>query len=102
MACKLTKSGFQFEAPTGSDVTVKVISNATTLVNADYDDASIPVGNNSTTFTVVAGKALLLLDLAGPQDSVEIVEDCGGDQTQHLFGYDSDFHPVIGFTIIGK
>ena len=84
-----------------SVVTIKVVATATTLVLAEYNGVSIPVVNNSTTFTVVAGNVLLLLNLAGPQDTVEIVEDCGGGNTNHLFGYNDDFHPALGFTIAG-
>jgi len=101
MACSLTDDGLQCSAKTGSQVTVKVISSATNLVSAQYNDQDVPVSDNSMSFAVVAGVALLLLNLAGPEDSVEIVEDCGGGQTQHLFGYDDDFHPVLGFSIMG-
>jgi hypothetical protein len=102
MACSLTDNGLRCTAKTGSVVTVKVAATATTLVWAEYNGASIPVANNSTTFTVVAGNALLLVNLAGPQDDVEILEDCGGGNTNHLFGYSDDFHPALGFTIIGN
>jgi hypothetical protein len=44
---------------------------------------------------------LLLLDLAGPQDSVEFVEDCGNGTSHRLFAYQGDFHPVVGFTVVG-
>lgn len=102
MPCALTDDGVKFSGATGAVVTVKVKSNATTLNSADYNDNSIPVAGNSTTFTIVAGKALLLLDLSGPNDSVEIVEDCGGGGTRHMFGYQDDFHPVLGFKIVGS
>jgi hypothetical protein len=102
MACSLTDNGLQCTANTGSVVTVKVVAKATTLVLAEYNGAAIPLVNNSTTFTVVAGNALLLLNLAGAQDTVEIVEDCGGGKTNHLFGYSDDFHPALGFTIVGN
>lgn len=101
MACSLTDNGLQCTAKTGSLVTVKVVAVATTLVLAEYNGVTIPVVSNSTTFTVAAGNALLLLNLAGPQDSVEIVEDCGSGKTNHLFGYNDDFHPALGFTIAG-
>lgn len=102
MACSLTDNGLQCTAKTGSVVTVKVVATATTLVLAEYNGGPIPAVNNSTTFTVVSGNALLLLNLAGAQDSVEIVEDCGGGNTNHLFGYSDDFHPALGFTIVGN
>jgi len=101
MACSLTDNGAQCSARTGSVVAVKVVASATTLVSAEYNGAAISVAGSSTTFTVVAGSALLLLNLAGPQDTVESVEDCGGGTTNHLFGYSDDFHPALGFTIVG-
>jgi hypothetical protein len=104
MACSLTDNGLQCAAATGSSVKVCVISSSTTLVSATYPDGttSIPVAGNCTTFTVVAGSGLLILNLAGPADSVEIVEDCGNGQTQHLFGYQDDFHPALVFPIVGN
>lgn len=102
MPCSLSDDGLKCAAKTGAVVTIKVIAAATNLVSAQYDDADSPVNNNSTTFKVVSGVALLLLNLSGPKDSVEIVEDCGGGKTQHLFGYDDDFHPVLGFSIVGN
>jgi len=101
MACSLTDNGMQFSAAIGAKVTVKVIADNTKLVEAEYNDQSIPVVNNSATFTVVGGSNLLWLNLAGPQEDVEIVEDCGGGKTQHMFGYTDDAHPALGFTIIG-
>ncbi|HEX4499401.1 MAG TPA: hypothetical protein VIE43_27255 [Thermoanaerobaculia bacterium] len=102
MPCSLTKSGIEFDAATGAVVTIKLKAKSTTqIVDAEYNDASIPVTANGTTFTVVSGPALLFLFLAGPPDTVEILEDCGGGKTQHLFGYKSDFHPALGFKIAG-
>jgi hypothetical protein len=102
MPCALTKAGFNWTAKTGSNPTVKVIADNTTMTGAKYNGQDLTVNNNSTTFTVVDGTALLLLALAGPPEKVEIVEDCGGGQTQHMFGYTDDFHPVIGFTIVSQ
>jgi hypothetical protein len=101
MACSLTDNGLQCTAKTGSVVTVKVVAASTTLVLAEYRGGVIQVANNTTTFTVVTGHALLLLNLAGPNDTVEIVEDCGGGITGHLFGYKDDSVRALGFTIVG-
>lgn len=101
MACSLTRSGSKFSAATDANVTIAVQSSATNLVSANYKGAVIPVTSNGVSFKVASGKGLLLLDLAGPQDTVDIVEDCGGGKTQRLFGYEGDFHPVVGFTIVG-
>jgi hypothetical protein len=89
----------QFGATVGAKVTVKVIADNTLLVSATYNDQPIPVAKNSVIFTVVAGNALLLLILAGPEEDVEIVEDC--TPPLHMFGYNDDAHPALGFTIVG-
>jgi hypothetical protein len=105
MGCSLTDDGLQCAAKTGSLVRVCVLSSGTNLVSATYPDGTtlLPVAGNCTSFTVVAGNGLLILNLAGPgNDSVEIVEDCGGGQTQHLFGYTDDFHPSLVFPIVGS
>ncbi len=105
MACTLTDDGLQCTAKTGSVVRICVISSATNLVSATYPDGTtqLPVAGKCTTFTVVAGSGLLILNLAGPaNDAVEIVEDCGNGQTNHLFGYTDDFHPALVFPIIGN
>jgi len=105
MACSLSDDGLQCTATTGSVVRVCVISSATNLASAAYpnDTTSIPVSGKCTSFTVVSGLGFLMLNLSGPgHDSVEIVEDCGNGQTQHLFGYHDDFHPTLVFPIVGQ
>ncbi len=102
MACALKKTGSNFTATTGSVVTVNVIADNTTITGAKYNDQAIPFQNNSTSFTVVNDGALLQLALAGPPETVEFVEDCGGGQTQHLFGYQNQFQPTVSFIIIGN
>ena len=102
MACALTPNGFDWEAPTGSPVTIRLIAQSTTtLIGADYNGEDLTVADNATTFAVVRGRNLLQLALAGPQDTVEIVEDCGDGFTTHLFGYVDGPPHVLGFTIIG-
>ncbi len=101
MPCSLTDDGSSCSATTGSVITLRVIATATRLVKANYNDVDVPLAGNSVTFTVVAGPAPLLLDLAGPEDAVEIVQDCGDGKTKHLFGYHDDYHPIIGFKIVG-
>jgi hypothetical protein len=102
MPCSLTRSGVEFTAKNGSQVTVQVnANNGTRLVVAEYNGADIPVNNNSTVFTVVAGRHRLALSLAGPPDDVDIVEECGGGQTQHLYGYQNDFQPLVTLRIHG-
>lgn len=102
MPCSLTRNGIEFDATTGDVVTIKLKAKSTTqIVEAEYNHIQTPVTNNSTTFTVASGRALLFLFLAGPPDTIEILEDCGGGKTKHLFGYKGSFHPVLGFKIVG-
>jgi hypothetical protein len=101
--CSLTQNGIEFDATTGNAVTIKLKAKSTTqIVEAEYNDDLITVADNSTTFTVVSGPALLFLFLAGPPDTVEVLEDCGGGKTKRLFGYKGDFHPALGFKIVGS
>jgi len=103
MACSLTDNGLNFSAAKDAKVTVKIIAENTKLVGAVYNDLPIQIDNNKTsaTFTVVVGRKILLLNPSGPEEDVEIVEDCGTDDPLHMFGYKDDAHPAIGFTIIG-
>jgi hypothetical protein len=90
----------QFRAVVGARVTVRVIADNTKLVEAEYSGLPLPVANNGVTFAVVPGSNLLSLNLTGPPEDVEIVEDCGGGNTQHM-GYTDDAHPVLAFNIVG-
>jgi hypothetical protein len=102
MACSLTDHISNFSATTGAKVTLKIIADNTKLVGAQYNGQPLPIVNNiSATFTVVGGPSLLLLNPAGPEEDVEIVEDCGSGQTLHMFGYSDDCHPALGFKIVG-
>ena len=102
MACSLTDNISTFSATTGAKVTVKIIADNTKLVGAQYNNQPLQiVKNTSATFTVVRGSNLLLLNPAGPEEDVEIAEDCGAGQTLHMFGYSDDCHPALGFTIVG-
>ena len=99
--CSLTRNNGGFNAPTGSAVTVRVVANTTRLVVPEYNDTVLPVVDNGATFTVVAGAARLFLTLAGPQEDVAIVEVCKGGETPELYSYNDDFHPILGFSVVG-
>lgn len=102
MACALTRSGFDLTAKTGAAVTIKVVADNTQLTGAKYGDQDLAFQDNSTKFTVANGGKLLMLALAGPPEDVDIVEDCGGGQTQSLFSFQNQFQPVVGLNIIGN
>ena len=103
MACALQEEGAHWTASKGASVTVKVQADNTKLTAAMYNGKDIPVQDDtSTKFTVVQGAALLQLSLAGPAETVTIAEDCSGGQTQFLLGWENQFRPAVGLTIIGK
>lgn len=99
--CSLTRNNGGFNAPTGANVTVRVVANTTRLVVPEYNDAALPVVDNGATFTVVAGPARLFLTLAGPPEDVAIVEVCTGGETPELYSYSDDFHPILSFLVVG-
>jgi hypothetical protein len=102
MACSLTRSGAHFTGTIDANVTVRVVANSTSVVKATYHGVDLNASNNVATFKVIQGTARLVLSLAGPPDDVSIVEDCGGGNTQELFGYQGEFHPSVRLQIIGK
>ena len=102
MACALTESGFDFTAKAGAAVTIRVVADNTKLTGAKYGDQDLPFQDNATSFTVANGGKLLMLALAGPAEDVDIVEDCGGGQTQSLLSFQNQFQPVVGLNIVGN
>ena len=102
MACSLTRSGLGWVATAGSSVTVKVLPDGTTLTGAKYNNFDIPVQDNSITFTVAHGVALLLLSFLAPSKSVEVVEACSDGNTQSLFTSQNEIPSILSFQIIGN
>lgn len=101
MPCALTNDGRQWKAAVGSTVTLRVLADQTECTGAMYNGTALSVQNNTFCFTVVPGAATLLLSLVGPNEAVEIVEDCGGGSTQRLFSFANETHPVLQFTVLG-
>jgi hypothetical protein len=110
MACSLTRDAtgrFDFLASTGATVTVKVTAGGNArFVSANQNGNKIPVTNGDTVqFTVAAGSNLMgfIVAVANPQDTVEIIEDCGAGQTQLLERFKNDpADPATGFTVSGS
>lgn len=102
MGCSLKNNGSNWTARTGGLVTLKLIAANTVIATATYNNQELSPENNTVHFTVVSGQGLLLLSLAGPPEALEVVEDCGGGISQHIFGYPAEFHPVLGFSILGE
>lgn len=110
MACLLTNDDtgrFDFLGPKDQTVTVKVRAGGNArFVSANQNGNKIPVTNGDTVqFTVAAGSNLMgfIVAVANPQDTVEIIEDCGSGQTQVLESFKNDPHdPATGFTVFGS
>lgn len=110
MACSLQpdpSNKCDFIASTGANITVKVASitpNVTAgLATAKHNKKLLPITNGDTTnFTVVAGVNTLELVIAvsDPQCTVQVLEDCGGGNTQVLDQFDNDpAAPDVGYSI---
>lgn len=109
MACVLSRDNtfaFDFKAAVGAKTTVKITAagNARFLA-ATQNAKDLTVDNqNSVTFTVASGVNLLefVTAVANPNDTVLILEDCGGGQTQELENFTNDpSDPVTGFSVFG-
>jgi hypothetical protein len=109
MACSLDHDAsgkYDFTARAGSDTTVKVTANGSArFVTARFNNTVLAVQNGDTIqFTIAAGINILKLvvAVANPNDTVRIIEDCGGDTPQVLDEFKNDSSdPVTGYSIIG-
>jgi len=109
MACVLNPDSsfaFDFKAKTGTQATVKVTATGNVrFLSATQNSANLTVQNQDTvTFTVLAGVNLLefVIACANPNDTIRILEDCGGGQTQELESFPNDpSDPITGFSIFG-
>jgi|SRR5690242_3795634 hypothetical protein len=110
MACALQpdpSDRCDFIASTGSNVTVKVASTTpgviAGLATAKLNKKPLPVTNGDTTnFTVAAGVNTLglVITVSDPQCTVQVLEDCGGGNTQILDQFKNDpADPVVGYSI---
>ncbi len=109
MACSLEKDAsgkYDFTSQNGAKATVKVAANGVArIVAARFNHDDLPVQNGDTVnFTVGAGINILKLvvAVADPNDTIRILEDCGGGQTQILDEYPNNpSDPVTGYSIFG-
>ena len=110
MACSLQQdptNKCDFIAATGANVTIKVISTTPNVsarfVAAQLNKKPLQIHNGDTiTFTLAAGVNTLDLVIAGsdPNCTIQLLEDCGGGNTQVLdeFPYDPS-DPVVRYSI---
>ena len=109
MACLLEKDAsgkFDFTSQNHATPTVKVAANGNVrLTAARFNHADLPIQNGDTiSFTVDEGVNILrmVVVVADPNDTIRILEDCGGGQTQVLDQYQNDpADPVTGYSIFG-
>jgi hypothetical protein len=109
MACVLkpdSSFAFDFTASTGAQSTVKVTAGGNArFVAATQNNTKLAIQNQDTvSFTIAAGVNLLefVIAVADPKDTVVILEDCGGGQTQEVERFKNDpGDPVTGFSVFG-
>lgn len=108
MACVLkpdSSFAFDFTASTGAQATVKVTASGNArFLAATQNSKNLTVNQDTLTFTVQPGVNLLELvtAVANPNDTVTILEDCGGGQTQELENFPNDpSDPITGFSVFG-
>jgi len=111
MPCSLqddASNKHDFTSPSGSNVTVKVISTSPNVsarfAKASHNDAPLPVKNGDTiAFTVDPGENTLdlVVNASDPNCNIRILEDCGGT-TQVLDEFPNDpGDPAVGYSILG-
>lgn len=110
MACSLQpdpSNKCDFIASTGSNVTVKVASITPNVIaglaTAKNNKKLLPITNDDTTnFTVAAGLNTLefVIAVSDPHCTVQVLEDCGGGNTQILDQFENNpADPVVGYSI---
>jgi hypothetical protein len=101
-----SSNAFDYTAKAGAQVTVRVTATGNArFVAASQNDKKASIQNqNSVTFTVLDGVNLLefVIAVANPNDTVQILEDCGVGQTQTVESFPNDpSDPVTGFSVFG-
>jgi hypothetical protein len=106
MPCSLDLTGLVATAKAGAQVTIKLIAATSVIQRASLNDADITANIDATgsilSFTVLAGRNTVVLVLLPPPTSemMQIVEDCGGGNTQPILSFGSGIHAAITFDII--
>jgi hypothetical protein len=110
MACTLDRDAsgkYDFVSDSGSTPTIRVagINSAAGIVLAKLNNQVLPLqGPDTVTFTVRAGINIfkLVVHVADPSDTVQVLEECGGGKTQLLEQFPNDpKDPATGFSIFG-
>ena len=109
MACSLEKDAsgkYDFTSKNGLTATVKVTATGNArFVSARFNHTDLLVrGGDTISFTVVSGVNVLrlVIAVANPADTIKLLEDCGGGNTQVLDHFVNDpSDPVTGYSIFG-
>jgi hypothetical protein len=108
MACSLDLTGLLPTCKADATVKIKLIADEAVLQRASLNNtdltSSISQADNSLSFTVPAGRNTVILVLLPPPASepMQIVEDCGGGNTQPIFSFGSGIHASVTFDIIAS
>jgi hypothetical protein len=109
MACSLKSDAtgkYDFTSQLDQAVTIKITATGNALFSAaQFNTVDLVIQNGDTVrFVVGAGANFLQLvvAVADPNETITILEDCGGGQSQVLAQYKSDpANPVTGYSIFG-
>lgn len=108
MACALDLSGLVPTAKADATVTLRLIAATATIQRASINELDISEDIDESgkvvTFPVPAGTNTLILVLLPPPagETMQLVEDGGGGQTQPIVSFGSGIHASISFNIVAS
>src|ERR1700688_5281937 len=108
MACALDLTGLVPTARADAQVTFKLIAAKTTIQRASINDTDITEDIDNTgkivSFSVPAGTNTVILVLLPPAagEDVDLVEDCGGGNTQPILSFGIGIHVSMMFNIVAS
>lgn len=108
MPCALDLTGLLATAKADALITLKLIAKVSIIQRASLNDSditpNISSSGKSLSFKVLAGRNKIVLVLLPPptSESMQIVEDCGGGNTQPIISFGSGIHASITFDIIAS
>jgi len=108
MACSLDLRPLVPTAKAGAQVTIKLIADQSIIQRASLNTVDITddidTTGKSVSFSLPAGRNTVLFVLLPPPTSedMDVVEDCGGGQTQTILSFGAGIHASISFDIIAS
>jgi len=108
MACSLDLTGLVATAKADANVAIKLIADKSVIQRASLNHSDIsddidPTGK-SLSFSVPAGRNTIILVLLPPptSETMKLVEDCGGGNSQTIVSFGAGIHASISFDIIAS